>query len=129
MDKPRLLKLYSWIFGLVNVFIISFTVPLDLGDLFLWHPRNVPDEMMISAIDLAMGILMICSTNHPLVHKSFLDFVIIANIFHAFVMLIYAKNLHHVLFDVVTVGTMGALPLFFYPRGPKSFLGYPNADA
>ncbi len=124
MDKTRFLRYYLWIFGFLNVFVISFTVPLLFGDIFLWHPRNIPDEMMISVIYLTMGIVMIFSASNPVAHKSFLDFVIIANILHAGVMLIYARNVYHVVIDVTSVGAMGILPLFFYPWRIKNFLKY-----
>jgi hypothetical protein len=73
IDKVRLLKYYFWFFGLFNVLIVSFTVPILFGDLLLWKPRNIPIEMMISVIYLAMGIIMIFSANNPLAHKSFLQ--------------------------------------------------------
>ena len=47
MDRLRLLRWYFWVGGFLNIFVISFTVPLLFGDLFLWHPRNIPDERMI----------------------------------------------------------------------------------
>ena len=80
MDKIRFLKYYFWVFGLLNILIISSAVPLFFGDLFFWEPRNIPDELMISAFYLAMGIIMIFPAKNPLAHKSFLDFVIIATI-------------------------------------------------
>ena len=73
MDKIKLLKIYFWVFGLLNIFVISFTVPLVFGDLFLWHPRNIPTEMMMSVIYLAMGIIMIVCAKSPEKHKSFAD--------------------------------------------------------
>jgi len=124
MDKPRFLKYYFWMFGLLNILVISFTVPLLFGDLFLWQPRNIPDEIMIGVIYFAMGIIMIFSASNPLAHKSFLDFVILANILHSFVMVIYAKNLFHIVVDFLSIGLMGVLPLLFYPWGLRKFLTY-----
>ena len=124
MDSIRLLKLYFWTFGLLNIFVISFTVPVLFGDLLLWQPRNMPVEMMIGVIYFAMGIIMILSASNPLAHKSFLDFVIISNILHVIVMVVYAKNILHLIVDVIPIGLMGVLPLIFYPWGLSRFLRY-----
>ena len=124
MDKIRFLKYYFWVFGLLNILIISFAVPLLFGDMFFWEPRNIPDELMISVFYLSMGIVMILSAKNPLAHKSFLDFVIIANILHAFVMVISAKNIFHVVVDSLSIGLMGVLPLLFYPWGLRRFLSF-----
>ena len=126
MDSIRFLKYYFWTFGLLNIFVISFTVPVLLGDLFLWQPRNQPVEMMISVIYFAMGIIMIFSAGNPLTHKSFLDFVIIANLLHTIVMVVYAKNIFHLIVDAIPIGLMGGLPLIFYPWGLSRFLRYPS---
>jgi hypothetical protein len=122
MDKIRFLKYYFWVFGLFNILIVSFTVPLLFGDLLLWQPRNIPVETMISVMYFAMGIIMIFSARNPLVHKSFLDFIIIANILHAIVMVIYTKNFLHLIVDALPIGLMGVLPLLFYPWGLSKFL-------
>ena len=124
MNRTQLLKHYFIVFGIINIFVISFTVPLLLGDVLMWQPRNIPVEMMISVIYFAMGIIMLCSAGNPLAHKSFLDFVILANIFHASVMVIYAKNLFHLVVDSLSIGLMGIIPLFFYPWGLRKFLSY-----
>lgn len=124
MDKLRFLKYYFWVLGLLNIVIISFTVPLLFGDLLLWQPRNIPVEIMFGVTYFAMGIIMIFSARNPLAHKSFLDFVILANILHAFVMVVYAKNLFHLVVDFLSIGLMGVLPLFFYPWGLRKFLAY-----
>ena len=81
---------------------------------------------MISVIYLAIGIMMLYSVRNPLAHKSFLDFVVIANILHATVMVLYAKNLLHLTVDVIPIGLMGALPLLFYPWGLSNFLRFRN---
>ena len=59
MDKKTsYLRGYLLIFGLLNIFVISFTIPLLFGDWLLWEPRNLAVEMMMSSIYLAMGIVM-----------------------------------------------------------------------
>ena len=127
MDKIKLLKLYFRVFGVLNIFVISFTVPLLFGDLILWHPRNIPTEMMLSVLYLAMGLVMVVCAKKPDRHKSFLDFLVIGNCLHAAVMIIYADNMFHILIDSVSVGLMGLLPLFFYPWGLRNFLRYGSA--
>lgn len=122
MDKVKLLKVYLWVFGLLNIFVISFTIPLLFGDLLLWHPRNLPTEMMMSVIYFSMGILMINCAGQPQDHKSFIDFLIIANILHSAVMLFYADNTVHIMVDSLSIGSMGVIPLFIYPWGYKNFL-------
>jgi hypothetical protein len=128
MNKTKLLNAYFWIFGLLNIFVISFTVPLMFGDQFLWHPRNLPTEMMLSVMYFAMGVIMIFCAKNPTTHKSFLDFVVLANCFHAIVMAIYAEHIFHILIDTVSIGLMGILPLFIYPWGIKNFLKYSPFD-
>ena len=124
MNPTKLLKIYFWSFGLLNIFVISFTVPLIFGNQFLWHPRNPPTEMMMSVIYFAMGVSMILCAKNPKAHKSFLDFLILANCFHAIVMAIYWENIYHILIDTISIGLMGIIPLFFYPWGIKNFLKY-----
>lgn len=124
MVKTRLLKIYFVMFGLLNILVISFTVPLVFGDQLLWHPRNIPDEMMLSVLYLAMGIVMLMAAGKPEGHKAFLDFVILGNTLHAAVMLVYAEHALHLIFDVGAVGAMGVAPLFFYPWGLRRFLRY-----
>lgn len=124
MDKVRFLKYYFRICGLLNIFVISSAVPFLFGDLILWQPRNIPVEIMISVIYFAMGIIMIVSGGNPLRHKSFLDFVIIANILHAIAMVIYAKNFLHLIVDAIPIGLMGMLPLLFYPWGLSKLFRY-----
>ena len=122
--KTRLLRIYLVVFGLLNVLVISFTIPLAFGDQLLWHPRNIPDEMMLSALYLSMGIVMLLTARRPEAHKAFVDFVILGNLLHAAVMLVYAEHVLHIAVDVGAVGAMGAAPLFFYPWGLKRFLRY-----
>lgn len=80
--------------------------------------------MMISVIYFAMGIIMIFSASNPLAHKSFVDFIIIANLLHTVIMALYAKNFIHLVVDVIPIGLMGVLPLLFYPWGLKKFFRY-----
>jgi hypothetical protein len=122
--KERWLGYYLLIFGFLNIFVVSFTVPILFGDRLLWHPRNVPDEMMLSVIYLAMGIVMVAAAWRPLTHKAFVDFLILGSLLHAIVMLACAEHILHIVFDVATVGVMGLLPLFLYPWRLTSFLRY-----
>ena len=125
--KERWLRYYLLIFGLFNILVVSFTVPIFFGDRLLWHPRNVPDEMMLSVIYLAMGIVMVAAAKRPLAHKAFVDFAILGNALHALVMLAYAEHVLHIVFDVASIGAMGLAPVFFYPWGLRSFLRYGEA--
>lgn len=122
--KIKQLKRYLYVFGFLNIFIISFTVPLLFGEWLMWQPRNIPVEMMMSSIYLAMGVVMIRVANNPTSHKGLVDFLIVANLAHAIVMLIYAENILHILFDFGAIALMGGVPLLFYPWGVKSFLQY-----
>ncbi len=125
MDKnSRRLKNYLYIFGLLNIFVISFAVPLLFGDWLMWQPRNIPVEMMMSVIYLAMGIVMVRIAKEPLPHKAFIDFLVLANLAHALVMLIYAQTIWQAIFDAGAIALMGALPLLFYPWGLRQFLRY-----
>ena len=63
--KLRLLRLYFVIFGLLAILVISFAVPLAAGNQLLWHPRNIPDEMMLSVLYLSMGIVMLLAARRP----------------------------------------------------------------
>jgi hypothetical protein len=104
--------------------LTAFSVPLFFGDVLLWSPRNIPTELMIGGLYFAVGIVMILVARNPLSHKAFVDFVVISNILHAIVMLVYATNVLQVVLDVGFVGSMGVLPLLFYPWGLKKFLQY-----
>ena len=122
-SKSKWLKRYLIVFGLLNVFVVSFTIPLLFSDRLLWQPRNFPVEMMLSSIYLAMGIVMLATAKNPKAHKSFIDFLILANLGHALVMLLFAQNLWHMV-DALAIGLLGGLPLFFYPWGLRQFLRY-----
>jgi len=105
----------------LSVFVIT-TVPIIFGDVFLWAPRNLPTEIMLASIYLAMGIVMIVVAKNPLGQKSFIDFLIIANLLHGLIMLVAAQHPLQIILDVVPVGAMGLLPLFIYPWGLRNFL-------
>ena len=124
MNKERYLKYYLYVFGFLSIFVIT-TVPIIFGDVFLWAPRNLPTEVMLASIYLVMGIVMIVAAKNPLGQKSFIDFLIIANLLHAFVMLVTAQHSLQIILDVVPIGAMGLLPLFFYPWGLRNFLLVP----
>jgi hypothetical protein len=81
---------------------------------------------MIASIYLAMGIIMVLIAKVPLNHKSFIDFVILANILHALVMLVTARNFYHIIFDFAPIALMGVIPLFIYPWGIANFLRLKN---
>ncbi|MHA2062116.1 MAG: hypothetical protein ACW963_07500 [Candidatus Sifarchaeia archaeon] len=67
---------------------------------------------------------MLTIAKNPLSNKSFVDFVVVANIFHAIVMTVFAQNIFH-LGDAALIVLMGVLPLLFYPWGLEDFLRYP----
>jgi hypothetical protein len=122
MDKrERFLKYYLYVFGFLNVFVVS-TVPFSLGDRVLWQPRNLPDELMIAGIYVAMGVCMIAAAPNPKKHKAFVDFVILANLVHAAIMAAAARNVLQIVVDVVPIAAMGMLPLAAYPWGIKNYL-------
>ncbi len=115
------LKTYLYLFGFLNIFIVS-TIPVIFGDVFLWQPRNVPTEIMMASLYLAMGVVMVFAARSPEKHKAFVDFLVIANILHALVMLVAAQNTLQIVLDVIPIGVMGVLPLLFYPWGLSNFL-------
>jgi hypothetical protein len=120
-SKTTYLKAYLYIFGFLNIFIVS-TIPVIFGDVFLWEPRNIPTEIMIASLYLAMGVVMVFAARNPEKHKAFVDFLVIANILHASVMLVTAQKMLQIVLDVLPIGAMGILPLVFYPWGLRNFL-------
>ena len=120
-NKTRFLKSYLYIFGFLNIFVIS-TVPVIFGDVFLWQPRNLPTEIMMASLYFSMGLVMVFAARSPEKHKSFVDFLVLGNTLHALVMLITAQNSLQIILDVIPIGAMGILPLFFYPWGVRNFL-------
>ncbi|HSG45490.1 MAG TPA: hypothetical protein VLA72_20275 [Anaerolineales bacterium] len=77
---------------------------------------------MMSSLYLAMGVVMVFAARSPVKHKAFVDFLILANVLHALVMLFTAQSMWQVILDVIPIGLMGILPLVFYPWGMKKFL-------
>ena len=119
--KTAYLKTYLYIFGFLNVFVIS-TVPVVFGDLFLWQPRNIPTEIMMASLYFAMGVIMLFAARNPDEHKAFVDFVVLGNILHALVMLVTAQNTRQIVLDAIPIGAMGIMPLLFYPWGLRNFI-------
>ena len=65
---------------------------------------------------------MLTAARQPESSKTFLDFVILGNMLHALTMVLFLENFFQLIFDVVTIGAMGLLPLLFYPWKLKKFL-------
>ena len=120
-SKIKMLKTYLFVFGFLNIFIVSI-IPVIFGDVFLWQPRNLPTEIMMASLYFSMGIVMVFAARSPEQHKSFIDFIILGNTLHALVMLVAAQNFLQVFLDALPIGLMGILPLFFYPWGVRNFL-------
>ena len=120
-SKIKMLKTYLFVFGFLNIFVIS-TVPVIFGDVFLWQPRNLPTEIMMASLYFSMGVVMVFAARNPENNKAFVDFLIIGNTLHALVMLVTAQNFLQIVLDVLPIGLMGILPLFFYPWGIRNFL-------
>jgi hypothetical protein len=119
--RERYLIIYLYIFGFASIFLIT-TIPIIWGDLFLWQPRNIPTEIMMAGLYLVMGLMMILVAKNPLSQKSFIDFLILANLLHAMIMVVLAQNIYQIILDVIPIGSMGAIPLFIYPWGLRNFL-------
>ena len=119
--RQHFLTIYLYVFGIVNIFIVTW-LPFALAEKMLWTPRNLPDEMMISSIYLAMGIAMIGAARHPTGRKAFVDFLIVANLLHALVMAVMAQNIWQILLDALPIAMMGAIPLMIYPWGLRNFM-------
>ena len=122
--KERLLGIYLFLGGLTCVFGLSFAIPVYFGDFLLWQPRSLPTELMISSVYFAMGLVMMAAARNAIRHQALVDFLILANLLHAGVMVIYAENWRHLVLDAGAIGLLGALPLFFYPWGLGRFLRY-----
>lgn len=123
MDKEKLMRLYLYCFGMVNIFFLSFAVPLFFGFL-LWEPRNIPNEMMMSGIYFSMGTMMVLTARNFMSQKGFVDFIILANAIHAIIMVMYAKNVIHIVVDAGGIGLMALIPIIIYPWGIRSSLRY-----
>jgi hypothetical protein len=48
--------------------------------------------------------------------------LILANLIHASIMLVFAQNIYHIILDVIPIGLMGGVPLVIYPWGLRNFL-------
>ncbi|UCD41422.1 MAG: hypothetical protein JSV69_12730 [Chloroflexota bacterium] len=119
-NKEKYLSIYLYVFGLASIFLIT-TIPFIWGDLLLWHPRNTPTEIMIAGIYFAMGVVMVLTAKKPSNQKSFIDFLILANLVHALIMIITARNIYQIIFDVIPIGLMGLIPLIVYPWRRRNF--------
>lgn len=120
MNREKIPKYYLLIFGSLT---IVGNVGIYLFEELLWHPRNLPMELMISAIYISLGIVMLFAVKKPLKHKALVDFIILSNILHTLVMLIYQQSTFHMI-DVVLIGVLGVVPLIIYPWGHRNFLRY-----
>ena len=123
IKKIKILKIYLYVFGIGNI-VTSFVIPIAFGDSVLWHPRNLTTDLMVGSIYFAMGICMMCIVKKPEEQKGFIDFIIMSNIFHAMVMIIFAQKPSHIYLDAGFIGLMGVVPLLVYPWGIKKFLKY-----
>ena len=122
MNKEKYMKLYLYLFGVLNIFFLSFAVPRFFGFL-MWEPRNIPNEMMMAGIYFSMGIVMVFTARNIKKNKGFIDFIILANAVHAIVMAIYAKNIIHIV-DAGGIGLMAMIPVIVYPWGIRNYLRY-----
>lgn len=121
MKKTRYLGIFLRIFGISNL-VTAFTIPIFFGDLLLWTPRNLPTELMVGSLYFAMGIVMLIAAHNPIEHRAFLEFAIIGNILHAFIMIAYATKPIQIVVDAGFIGFMGLVLLILYPWGIKNFL-------
>ncbi|MFW9838362.1 MAG: DUF6632 domain-containing protein [Candidatus Thorarchaeota archaeon] len=116
MDKERFLSYYLYLFGLLSATVVAIG-PYFLGNELLWQPRNLPTEIMMSGIYFSFGLVMILAARDPTKHKLFIDFLILSNIIHAFIMIVFAQTVIQIVVDAGLIGLMGLLPLFVYPWG------------
>ena len=123
MNRVAPLRAYLYLFGGLNA-LTAFSVPLLFGDRLLWHPRNLPTDLMVGSVYFAMGMVMLAAAKAPLKHKAFVDFIIIGNILHSIVMIAYAQSFIHIVIDAGFIGAMGVIPLALYPWELKKFLRY-----
>lgn len=127
MNREKLLTLYLYIFGFGNI-ITSFGIPVLFGDSLLWYPRNLPTDLMVGSLYLAMGIIMVLIAKDPQKHKAFIDFVVLGNIFHALIMVFFAQKPSHIYVDAAFIAIMGVVPLFLYPWPLLTILRYGGND-
>jgi len=120
-EQNTISKLFLRFFGIANI-LTAFTIPIFFGDVLLWKPRNLPTELMVGSLYFAMGIVMLVAARAPIEHRTFLEFVILGNIFHAIVMALFAEDSVQLVLDVGFIGLMGFILLALYPWGIKNFL-------
>ncbi len=115
-QKERGIRYFLYTFGLGNIFVHP-VLPWFFVEQFFWTPRNIPYEFMIGGIYIALGIVMILAAKNPIKHKLFVDLVILGNLAHAAVMIIFGalEQPAHLYGDVIWISAMWVLPLIFYP--------------
>jgi hypothetical protein len=129
-QKVRWLSRFLLTAGVGNI-VVHPMLPWFVPQLFFWQPRNIPYEFMIGGIYVALGISMVVASRNPLDHKLFVDFVVLANLFHVAVMIFFSFVHHavaHLYGDVIWIGALALLPLVFYPWGVSRFLREARAD-
>lgn len=121
-NETKLKKVLYW-FGLANIFLHP-VLPWFFPHHFFWTPRNIPYEFMIGGIYIALGIVMVIASKEPLKHKLFIDFSILANLFHAVVMIYFGlvDQPSHLYGDVLWISALWLVPLFYYPWKLNTFL-------
>lgn len=122
LNKIQLLSTYLMVFGIANI-ASSIVVPVFFRSL-LWTPYNFATDLMVGSIYLAIGVVMVSISKEPMRHKGFIDFLILANLLHASVMVIWAQKASHVYIDAVFIGETGVVPLILYPWSLSNFLRY-----
>ncbi len=121
MNETEWLRKYLRLYGFLSLIVIP-TVPFFFRDIFMWEPKNTPLELMIVSIYFVLGIQMLNESRKPEPSKSLVDFIILASLAHSVIMLAFAENINHILFDVIPISSMAIWPLIFYPWGRKNFL-------
>lgn len=104
--------------------LAALVIPVMFADELLWTPRNLPTDLMVGSLYLAMGIIMVRVAGCPNQHKGFIDFLIVANTLHALVMVVFAQKPSHIFLDAGFIGATGLLPLALYPWPLGKFLSY-----
>lgn len=123
MNRQKYLTLSFYIFGLGNI-LTSIGIPIFFGDELLWKPRNLATDLMVGSLYMAMGVIMLLIAKQPNKHKAFIDFIVVGNVLHAFVMILFAQKPGHIVLDSGYILMMGIIPLLLYPWPRKRFLRY-----
>lgn len=123
VNKEKKLTIFLYWFGLANIFLHP-VLPWFFPHHFFWTPRNIPYEFMIGGIYIALGLVMVASSNNPLKHKLFIDFSILANLFHAIVMIYFGfmDQPMHLYGDVLWISALWIIPLVYYPWKISGFM-------